>query len=75
MQTCKSENHSTYFGTFVRKEIFRFPEEMLINYFLGPWLILKKFNVKSPTDLNNIVLSPLRLLLFERTENFLPCKI
>lgn len=51
---------------FMRKEIFRFPGEMLINYFLGPWHVLKKFSFKSPTDLNNRVLSPLRLLLFER---------
>lgn len=50
----------------MRKEIFRVPEEMLINYFLGPWLVLEKFNVKTPTDLNNTVLSPLRLLLFKR---------
>lgn len=51
---------------FMREEILRVPEEMLINYFLGPWLVLKKFNVKTPTDLNNTVLNPLRLLLFKR---------
>lgn len=60
------ESFSKLLWKFMRREIFRFPGEMLINYFLGPWHVLKKFSVKSPTDLNNRVLSPLRLLLFER---------
>lgn len=51
---------------FMREEILKVPEEMLINYFLGAWLVLKEFNVKTPTDLNNTVLNPLRLLLFKR---------
>lgn len=37
----------------MRKEIFRFPGEMLINYFLGLWYVLRKFSVETPTDLNN----------------------
>lgn len=41
MQTCKSENDSTSV-MYMRKEIFKVPEEMLINYFLGLWLVLRK---------------------------------
>lgn len=38
---------------------------MLINYFLRPWLVRKKLSVRTPTDSNNTVLSPLRLVLFK----------